>query len=338
MHSFSQAPRACRLSGVFCLLAGIILLLSSCGKRPATPDWPDKGVQDAAEKPLHTPIVSTAELPVVKGELPIRFVAYNLRNYLTMERTINGKKSSSTKPEREKAAIISILSKAKPDVLGICEIGTQADLDDLQQSLKSAGVDLPHTYLYGGSDPYRRQAILSRYPIIAHQKPDITYRLEGHVLQVNRGILDVTINLPGGPVRFLGVHLKSKREIPKFDQELMRRSEAHVLSKHAAGLLADSSLPLLIYGDFNDTRQSSTIRSVAAQPRGQQALHAIDLKAPDGSLWTQYWSYQDVYSRFDYIFVSDVLKPRIDMENSRIISSEETSIASDHRPLYVEIR
>ena len=37
------------------------------------------------------------------------------------------------RPENEIKALIAVLAKTNPDILGVCEIGTQEDLDDLGQ-------------------------------------------------------------------------------------------------------------------------------------------------------------------------------------------------------------
>ncbi|GAA5494592.1 hypothetical protein Rhal01_00754 [Rubritalea halochordaticola] len=330
MHSFPKPPRAIQLSGVFCLCL-TLLLLTGCDKRPATETWKPRSTSGQVEYELASaPIDAPRPLDhPVTGKLPVRFVSYNLRNYLTMVRHDDDKKSMRSKPEKEITALVSVLTKAQPDVLGVCEIGTQADLDNLQDRLEANGLKLPHSHLCSGSDPYRRQAILSRYPITVSPKPNINFQMDGRNFQMFRGILDVSIQLPGGPVRFLGVHLKSKRKVPEYDEELMRRHEAYLLAQHLAKL--GDHPALLLYGDFNDTKRSTSIRSITKH------LKPLNLKDKDLSTWTHYWEYQDVYSRFDYIFVSKRLEKRINHAKSHIISSPEVRKASDHRPLYVEI-
>src|SRR5690606_35093180 len=60
----------------------------------------------------------------------VRVVHYNLRNWLTQERDRNGERLE--KPEAEKAEAVSLLVKAAPDVLSVCEIGTEEDVADLK--------------------------------------------------------------------------------------------------------------------------------------------------------------------------------------------------------------
>jgi hypothetical protein len=96
----------------------------------------------------------------------ITICAYNLRNYVRMERTTKGKKlPDQLKPEKEIAPIIKFITDIKPDVLGVSEIGQEQEMLDLQRRLKEAGLDLPNTEYCHGGDPVRRIALLTRFPI-----------------------------------------------------------------------------------------------------------------------------------------------------------------------------
>ncbi len=56
-------------------------------------------------------------------------------------------------------------------------------------------------------------------------------------------------------LRFIGVHLKSKLKDTAEDEEELRRNEAHLLRKHVDDVLdADAGANLVVYGDFNDTK------------------------------------------------------------------------------------
>ena len=105
-------------------------------------------------------------------------------------------------------------------------------------------------------------------------------------------------------MRFLGVHLKSKREIAEGDQELIRRNEAYLLRKHADAIMADDPEVLLcVYGDLNDTRRTTAVRSVKGPYGSPRFLEDLMIRDSRGMLWTHYWDYQHVYSRFDYVLV-----------------------------------
>jgi endonuclease/exonuclease/phosphatase family metal-dependent hydrolase len=271
----------------------------------------------------------------------ITFVAYNLKNYLKMDRRVEGEfVKAAPKPETETAPLLRMIVGSKPDILGVCEIGSEVDAADLQTRLKAAGIDLPHLEYAHGSDSERRLALFSRFPIVARDSQEsLTYQLGDRTFGYNRGILDATVEInPGYRLRLLGTHLKSKREVNEGDQAVMRRNEAELMRKHAESILAaDPSTNLLLYGDFNDTRNETPIRVLQGRFGKPDYLADIQLEDKDGYRWTYCWDYADQYSRFDFIFVSPGLYPEVLREKSRIHSAPEWFAASDHRPLVVTI-
>jgi endonuclease/exonuclease/phosphatase family metal-dependent hydrolase len=119
----------------------------------------------------------------------------------------------------------------------------------------------------GGSDPVRHLGLLSRFPITGTATvEESTFRIDGTEYRFNRGVLDATVEARGKSYRFLGVHLKSKREVEDGDQELMRQGEARLLRKHVDSIFeADADARLVVYGDFNDTRPSPSFRTVTGR-------------------------------------------------------------------------
>ncbi len=243
------------------------------------------------------------------------------------------------KPEAEIDDLIENLARTKPDVLGICEIGDQDDLDDLQVRLKKAGYHLPYQYLTAGEDPVRSLALLSRYPIEEHPSPLRSYTIGNEEFKVSRGFLDATIKSPAGEIRLLGAHLKSKRPVKEYDQAVIRRHEALILRNRATEILgADNPPMLLVYGDMNDTKRSQVIRTIKGPYRGGNSLRPLELEARDGTKWTQYWATEDIYSRFDFAFASNKLLPKIELEKSYVLDTPRGDTASDHRALIVIIK
>lgn len=278
------------------------------------------------------------------GPGQLTFCAYNLRNWLTTDpldlQTLNTF-PTKPKPEAEKERAVKILAAIKPDILGVCEIGDSDDLEELQQRLLAAGVDLPYTEMAHGGDETRRLALLSRLPITArNSQVDLKYQIGGQTLPLLRGILDVTISVtPTLDIHFLGVHLKSKREVSDASQAEMRRNEARLLRLHMDSLFAkEPGAAILAYGDFNEHRNEPAIAEIIGNPRtGDTAMQDILLKDMEGQVWTHFWDDADVYSRLDYCFASRLLRPHIDQKASFIYSARDFDKASDHRPLVVKI-
>lgn len=330
--------------------AAMALGFASCGEKSGTPDWDRSGGESSAAEeisdnnPQSSPLPAPAAAPHSSAAAPspessakgLRFIAYNVENWLTMDRYVDRKAlKNSPKPQSEKDAVIKLLVGNTPDVIGLCEIGEAKDLAEIQDALKAAGLVLPHSHYTGGSDPVRHLGLLSRFPITSTAKPAETdFRLNGQTFSINRGILDATILARGKPYRFLGVHLKSKRAIEEADQEEMRVHEARLLRRHVDALLrADPQARLVVYGDFNDTRPTRACKTVTGSYNDPGYLTALPVKDSRGHAWTHHWSLHDIYSRIDFITVSRALRPEVDFPASHIIDDPDWEKASDHRPL-----
>lgn len=365
---FHHAPV---LAGAFFLW--ITLLCSGCKPEESTPEWTESSSSEV-QQPLPQDQTTPSEPPPAPESVPtteptpapvptaepttdspdessppeesseaapepadnrLRFVSYNLKNYLTMTRYSKGERIDRFKPADEIKALVRLVVAAKPDVFGVCEIGTFDDLVHLQTQLKEAGLDLPHLEHASGADQTRHLGLLSRLPIAARNSPrELHYDLQGRDMTMSRGILDTTIQAGDQQIRFLGVHLKSKREIPEADQELMRRNEAYLLRKHLDTIFKKSPEALIVsYGDFNDTRRTTAVRSVQGAYNSPRYLEALTIKDSRGEVWTHYWDYQHVYSRFDYVLVSKAMRKLVENKESRILDAPEWTDASDHRAL-----
>lgn len=282
--------------------------------------------------------------PAAEPPARVTFCAYNLKNWLTMDRPATASARSLTtapKPEAERKRVVEILAAIQPDILGVCEIGNSDDVAELQQRLKKAGVDLPHTELAHGGDETRRLALLSKLPIKARNSQlDLKYQMGDQTLPFQRGILDVTIALsPQLDLHLLGVHLKSKRLVPEADETEMRRNEARLLRQHIDRLFVrEPGAAILAYGDFNEHRHEAAISDIMGSPRnGETAMLDLLLRDADGEVWTHFWDEADIYSRLDYCFVSRLLRPHIDLRASHIHGVRDFDKASDHRPLVLKI-
>lgn len=343
------------------LFATLALLSSpSCDKKRGTPDWntpgsappppatataqtvtptqPPPPVQASQQPPIAPTATSSvaSATPEAATTSGLRFITYNVENWLTMDRYVDRQAlKGAPKPDSEKRAVVQILTRHRPDVVGICEIGTREDLAELQAALKTSGLDLPHAHYVGGSDLVRHLGLLSRYPIASTAtQATLDYQLNGSSYSMNRGILDATIAARGKTYRFLGVHLKSQREVEEGDQEKMRLHEAHLLRNHVDAILqADAKARLVVYGDFNDTWGNAALKTIVGSYNDPGYLTAIRASDRAGVHWTHYWELHDIYSRFDFVTVSQPLKRDVDFPNSRIIDDPEWKDASDHRPV-----
>jgi endonuclease/exonuclease/phosphatase family metal-dependent hydrolase len=269
------------------------------------------------------------------------FATYNVENYLPMSRSENGKRvANAGKPESEIAAVVKVLKKVRPDILGLNEMGDESMLEDLRKRLKAVGLDYPHHEWMQGFDEVRHVCLLSRFPIVKrNSRSEIPFPINGHIERMNRGILDVTVEInPTYRLRLVGSHLKSRRPVPEYDEMVMRAKEAWFLRDHVVRILEETpDTNLLLFGDFNDTKNEYPVRTLTGRRGSSTHMLALDLADSRGELWTHYWKTADSYSRIDYIMVNRGLEKEIVLKKSGVNDSLFWPEASDHRAVYTTI-
>jgi endonuclease/exonuclease/phosphatase family metal-dependent hydrolase len=326
-----------------------LLLASSCNRKSGTPDWNTSGNEPPAPatsvpppQPATPPLATSTAPKAAEGDSSeLRFLFYNVENWLTMDRFVDNQRVTGVpKPDSEKTSVVALMARHRPDIVGLCEIGTREDLQEIQNALRAAGIDLPHLHHAGGSDPVRHLGLLSRFPITATAAPaETSFKIEGVDYSFNRSVLDATVDADGRSYRFLGVHLKSKREVENGDQELMRQGEARLLRKHVDSIFdADANARLVVYGDVNDTRPSPSFRTITGNYNDPRYLTAVPARDSRGDAWTHHWKPHDIYSRIDFVTVSRSLRSEVDFDRSYVVDDAEWSKASDHRPIVVIFR
>ena len=278
------------------------------------------------------------------GESPgeIRISSYNVENYLTMPRRIDGKlRPNAGKPESERAAVVRMIGTIRPDLLGLMEIGESRQLEDPKKRLLAAGMDFPYSDFVEGSDTTRHIALLSRYPIIErHSRGDLPLWVNGMTLHSLRGILDVTVEpTPGYRLRILCVHLKAKLEVAEYNEGVLRFAEAKEVRRYIRDILrTDPQTRLILMGDFNDTKNEKTLWEIKGNPDWPDSMRPIPLADDRGEYWTEYWASADTYSRIDYILVTKKLESEIDTAHSGIARPSFWNEASDHCPVTLSIK
>ena len=276
---------------------------------------------------------------VAFGQQRIIFAHYNVENYLEQERREGDQVLFGPKPEAEKKALVRIIKEIHPDILGVAEMGPEDQFTDFRNRLESIGLQYPFTEYVDGPDPARHLALLSRFEIAErHSEKRVEFDLNGQRSLVQRGFLDVTIEVnPSYRLRLVGAHLKSKLPIPA-GEALLRRNEAHLLRSHIDEVLnREPDANLLVYGDMNDTKDQPAIQEILGPRRSFNHLSEIPVADEQGDRWTYYRRHSDTYDRIDYIIVNSVLLPQIDQKLSCIYRSKDWYSASDHRPIIAVI-
>jgi len=273
----------------------------------------------------------------------LTFCSWNLQNFFLKQPVAPNGSSLSTvtiKSEEEIQAIIETLKKIDSDIIGVSELGHQGEISFLQKELNKAGLNYPYIASTKGSDLYRSIGLLSKHPITQQLTPEkLTFHSGKSTQSVRRGFLSTIIATPIGEIHFVGCHLKSKRPMRDDNEQNVRYGEALRLREHLLRVMkADIKKKLVVYGDFNDTRSSAVIRLIGGKIGTETRLTKLPLKSSDYTYWTHHWKSEDVYSRFDYIFLSESLKNRYVKEKSHIASNTLWYKTSDHRPLFLTLK
>ena len=268
------------------------------------------------------------------GVAEIIVASYNVENY-----TLTGSDRTRIKTVGAREAVADVIAEVRPDVLGLCEVGSPDALEDLRERLKKKGTSLPYTEYVDGPDPERHLALLSRFPLASRQsRVRVPYELNGAPELVRRGFLDVTVQVnPQYTLRLVGVHLKSKLPVPA-GETLVRRMEARALRTLVDGIfLEDPRANLLVYGDFNDTKDEASIRGVLGLRGQPNSLSELPAEDPGGDRWTHYRFFTDVYARIDFLMVNRALRPELVPGSARVNNSPQWRKASDHRLIHAAL-
>ena len=257
---------------------------------------------------------------------------YNVENWNEIER--HGK-PDEPKPHWERAAVVNVLTNFQPDVLAVEEMGSTNDLAELHNRLHAKGMDYPYREWLQAADADRHVALLSRFPITSRQPhTNETYSLDGHTLPVQRGFLDVQIQVSSNyTFRAIVVHLKSKRTTEEGDQAKMRLEEATLLRDYINNVLKqNSNANVVVMGDFNDTPDSAPIRALL----GDATLNLFVLPARDstGSDATHFWKFRKEYSHIDYLMTSPGMSNEYVTGSARVADFPGWDKGSDHRAVF----
>ncbi len=273
----------------------------------------------------------------------ISVATFNLDHYLDQPAGTRPAKSAESK-----AKIRESICALKPDVLALQEIGGTNALLELRASLKLEALDFPYWEHITGFDTNIHVAVLSRFPIVGRRPhTNENFLLRGRRFQVSRGFAEVTIQVNAQyRLTLITAHLKSRRAVPVADEAELREQEALLLrEKIDERLAANPNLNLIVLGDFNDTKDSKSIRTLVG--RGKHAL--IDTRpaerngdtesnsntrfSPRNIAWTHFYGKEETYSRIDYILISHGMARAWNRDGTYVLTMANWGVASDHRPI-----
>lgn len=284
------------------------------------------------------PEISCEGMPET-GE-PLRFLMQNVQNYFVPGEQ-RSRYVSSPKPEAAKTAVVRAIEKMQPDVVGLVEIGGPLALQDLRLRLEGVGLSYPYFRVLVRQGEDRALGVLSRYPIVADHSQAQVHLLGNNRRTMLRGILDVTVRADDGRLfRVVGVHLKSRVADDPAAAAALRMKEAYTLYLYLQReMQRQPAMPLLVYGDWNDTPDDPSVRQMLQGQSKACSLTRLEPCDTRGEEWTHFYARTKSYYVFDQLFINGVLKKRL---KSRpvcgIVDVAADERGSDHRALWVELR
>ena len=293
-------------------------------------------------------------------------VWWNIENFGATDRMVDGQKvESAMKPQAEIDAVVAILQRLHPDLLGVAEVVRAPDdryLKLLQTLLSRQGLDYPYYSTAHGEDPRIQAVLFSRFPIqseapftddvfpVTLVSPSTGMKMESR-FRVGRGFVNAEVEVaPGVSIQVMLAHLKSRRAEPGVvgeepglgGDETVRAHEAQLLRRHIDDFVRDHpGADLLVMGDMNDTPTSKALRPLLGTPESPSPVRDLPLTDRFGDWWTEYFEPPKTYDRIDYIFATPSLYRRFLPKESYLYRPNEgdatqydTYSASDHRPLF----
>jgi endonuclease/exonuclease/phosphatase family metal-dependent hydrolase len=252
------------------------------------------------------------------------------------------------KSAEAKAKVCEVIGALNPDVIALEEMGSTNALFELRSSLKARGLDFPYWEHITGEDTNIHVAVLSRFPIIARiPHTNDQFLLDGRRVRVSRGFAELEIQpAPGFTFTLIAVHLKSRLPDSGFDPNEQRFEEAKILRRIIdQHLKADPDARLIVLGDFNDVKESDSVRQIIghgkfkltdtrpAERNGDTVPSEAPYYEPRNVTWTYFYGKDDTYSRIDYILLSPAMA-RDWLHNGTYASTVSNwGVASDHRPI-----
>lgn len=273
----------------------------------------------------------------------LTIATYNVENYtLTDRMTPAGYRPEYPKTEMSKAALRATLRELNADVLALQEMGGAAYLEELRRDLAGEGLVYAHATILELSDEPRHVAVLSKRPLLSvRNHTDLMVDYFGAPLPVKRGMLEVALSTPDGPLTLFVVHLKSRyTDRPDDPQSAQRRAgEAEAVRDRILQLNPNpAEARYLIAGDLNDAPVARPIRAITA--RGRTSISEL-LPAADsrGETWTHRYRREDSYTRVDYLMIAPnpQLQARVQDGRAHIYDGADAAGASDHRPVVVTL-
>lgn len=302
---------------------------------------PPAGAASLSAEVAHTaPLQKQVDIEAIpKPGKPVRFLMFNVQNYFVAGETQRSPYVLKPKSQESREAVAEVIAAAKPQLVGLIEIGGPLALQDLRQRLAARGLDFPYYRVLPRPGEDRALAVLSMHPIVQDNSQGMVKLYRQKRRKMLRGILDVTIRPDDGRLfRIIGCHLKSRVSADEAAAASLRKQEAYTLAQHLQHIArTQKGMPLIVFGDWNDGPSDAAPQIVQQGLSQDSSLRRLTPTDSRGEEWTLYFKRGKEYCLYDQMFVNPSLRKRMRGQGG-IIDIPAAAKASDHRALWCDLR
>jgi endonuclease/exonuclease/phosphatase family metal-dependent hydrolase len=258
---------------------------------------------------------------------------YNVKNlfdehddpYANDEETV-----PKTKPKEEVEALARVIRSMDADVLALQEVESRGVLRKFKNGLLK-GMEYRDPVLLEGNDMRGIDvAVLSKLPVgqVTSYRHLTFDKDDGKSTRFSRDLLKVRVR----PTRdfwfdLYVVHLKSGSGAGDRKKRAAEARKVREIIEEELG--REAGYRFIVIGDFNDGRESLTVKTIAGE--GENELFCPSDFLPEEERYTFFR--EGKKARVDYIFCSASMKDLYVAGSVRVIGGEDAARASDHRPL-----
>jgi len=291
-------------------------------------------IEILSNPPTVIPLPKVAQRP---KSSEITVAAYNILNLFDeVDDPYRNDDSTPPKPRKQLEAVAKEIRTINADVLALEEVESRGYL---QRFVDVFLPDMGYEVVHVESNDVRGidACLLSRVPIgrvISHRHltfPDAN----GKPMRFNRDLLRVEVRPPDtAPFEMWLLHLKSNYD-GKAYAEPLRLGEAREVRKLLDSVMdRDPSARILVCGDFNDTRDSHSVKTIIGT--GTNALTAFSDDIPK-SMQISY-NKEPYRSMIDFILASPGMAGRFVKGSYMIPQGSVDTTGSDHNPVIAKFR
>ncbi len=302
---------------------------------------PTLGAPALSAEVAHTaPLQKQVDIAAIpKAGKPVRFLMHNVQNYFVEGEAYRSRYVLKPKSQKSRDAVAEVIASAKPQIVGLIEIGGAVALQDLRKRLAARGLEYPYFRVLPRQGEDRALAVLSQHPIVQDHSLETVKLYQQKRRKMLRGILDVTVQLEDGRLyRIIGAHLKSRVSDDAGAAAALRSQEAYTLAQHIQHVVrSQKGLPLLVFGDWNDGPADAAPQILQQGLSTDASLRRLAPEDSRGEEWTLYFKRGKEYCIYDQVFVNPTLRERMRGQGG-IVDIPAAARASDHRAIWCDLR